>query len=106
MAKSDDKPAADSSRRLRPGDLVQRVPWSELRKQMVTSIGTAFGVLIGFVWTGVVTQAFTAAGLIVAGSVTGWGSWIGVAFGAVLVTIISVFALVIIARYQAKQPQK
>lgn len=106
VAKSDDKSTAESSRRLRPGDLVQKVPWSEIRKQMVTSIGTAFGVLIGFVWTGVVTQFFVAAGLIVAGSVTGWGSWIAFAIGAIIVTFVSVVALVIISRYQAKQTQK
>jgi hypothetical protein len=105
VARSDDK-STDSSRRLRPGELVQKVPWSEIRRQMVTSIGTAFGVLIGFVWTGVVTQAFTAAGLIVAGSVPGWGAWFLIVIGAIIVTFISVVALVIISRYQAKQTQK
>lgn len=106
VAKSNDKSTVDSSRRLRPGELVQKVPWSEIKRQMITSIGTAFGVLIGFVWTGVVTQAFVAAGLIVGGSVTGWGSWLAFAIGAIVVTFISVVALVIISRYQAKQTQK
>jgi hypothetical protein len=105
VARSDDK-STDSSRRLRPGELVQKVPWSEIRRQMVTSIGTAFGVLIGFVWTGVVTQFFVAAGLIVGGSVTGWGSWFMFAIGAIIVTFISVIGLVIFSRAQAKQTQK
>lgn len=105
VARADDKSAAESSRKLRPVALVQKVPWSDMRKQMITSISTAFGVLIGFVWTGVVTQAFVAANLIVAGSVTGWGSWFAYAIGAIIVTFISVIALVIISRYQAKPTQ-
>lgn len=107
VAKPDDKSAADS-RRLRAIELAQKLPWlrSEVRKQTVASLGTAFGVVIGFVWTQVVIQAFVAAGLIVSGSVTSWLSWIGFVLGAIVVTFVCVLGILLVARSQGKAQEK
>jgi cytochrome c oxidase subunit IV len=107
VAKPDGKSGVDS-RRLSPIELAQKLALarSEVRRQTVASLGTAFGVVIGFVWTQVVTQAFVAAGLIVSGSVTNWLSWIGFALGAIVVTFICVLGMLITARSQGKAQEK
>jgi hypothetical protein len=106
VAKAEDKSGSESQRRIRPLDLVQKVPWSEIRKQMATSLSVAFGALIGFMWQSVVFQAFTVAGVITSSGITNWGSWIVYAFGAVAVTFIAVIMILVIARTQAKAQQK
>jgi len=35
----------------------------EIRKTIATSLGTAFGIVIGMVWTQVVLSAFATAGI-------------------------------------------
>jgi hypothetical protein len=95
-------------KRLNPLELGGRVPWFEIRRQMVTSLATAFGVVIGFVWTQVVVQAFTTAGLIINGSIpTGnWGNWFGFALGAVIVTFMCVIGMLLMARAQTRMAEK
>jgi hypothetical protein len=36
---------------------------SEIRKTTATSLGTAFGIVIGMIWTQVVTSGFNTAGI-------------------------------------------
>lgn len=105
MSDSDEKSTRDRLRKA-PGDLLGRLPWSEIRRQMLTSLGVAFGALIGFMWTSVVQQAFTVAGIITPAGITSWGNWIGYAVGAVIVTFFAVIMLIVIARGQAKIQQK
>jgi hypothetical protein len=106
VAKSEQKAESESQRRIRPLDLVQKVPWSEIRKQMATSLSVAFGALIGFMWQDVVKQAFIMAGAITVSGVTSWGGWFAYAVGAVFVTFIAVIMILLIARTQAKAQQK
>jgi uncharacterized membrane protein len=90
----------------RPQVILQKVPWSEIRKQMLTSLGVAFGALIGFMWTNVVQQLFYVAGVIPGTGIHDLGAWFVYAFGAVVVTFISVIMLILLARSQAKAEQK
>jgi hypothetical protein len=106
VSDSDEKSARDRLRKYAPGELVGRVPWSEIRRQMITSLGVAFGALIGFIWTSVVQQAFVVAGIITPLGITNWANWIGYVIGAVAVTFFSVIMLILLARGQAKAQQK
>ena len=101
MTGSDDK-----SKKFVPQHIIQKVPWSDIRKQMITSLGVAFGALIGFMWTGVVQQAFVAMGVIISGSVNGWAGWVAYACGAIVVTFVAVIMMLVIARSQAKPEEK
>ena len=85
---------------------VQKIPWSDIRRQMITSLSVAFGALIGFMWQSVVQQAFTVAGVITSTGIHDWASWIAYAVGAIAVTFIAVIMILIIARGQAKTEQK
>jgi uncharacterized protein involved in cysteine biosynthesis len=97
---------SEDSKRPRPLDLVQKVPWSDIRRQMVTSLSVAFGALIGFMWQSVVQQAFVVAGIITSTGIQNWFAWLGYAIGAVVVTFIAVIMILLIARGQAKAQQK
>jgi hypothetical protein len=104
VSDSDEKSTRDRLRKYTPGELVGRVPWSEIRRQMITSLGVAFGALIGFVWTNVVQQAFFVTGILGPSGIT--TNWFAYAFGAVLVTFFAVIMLLVLARGQAKTQQK
>jgi hypothetical protein len=106
VSDSDEKSTRDRLRKYTPGELVGRVPWSEIKRQMVTSLGVAFGALIGFIWTSVVQQAFVVAGIITPAGITNWANWFGYAIGAIVVTFISVIGLILITRWQPKTQQK
>ncbi|WXG46835.1 MAG: DUF5654 family protein [Candidatus Atabeyarchaeum deiterrae] len=108
MSDSEEKSTRDRLKKYVPTDVLQKVPWSEVRKQMITSIGTAFGITIGFVWTQVVVQAFNAMGILTSNSLApGQGlQWLLFAFGAVMVTIVCVYGMLLVAKRQAKEPQK
>jgi len=105
VSDSDDRSARDRLRR-QSQDILGRVPWSDIRRQMITSLGVAFGALIGFMWTSVVQQLFTVAGVITSTGIHDLGSWFLYAFGAIVVTFISVIMLLLLARGQVKSEEK
>jgi hypothetical protein len=75
----------------------------EIRKTIATSLGTAFGIVIGIVWTQVVLSAFATAGIsltVVGGTWLEWGIF---AITAVIVTLICVIAIVFIGRWGGKE---
>lgn len=75
----------------------------EIRKTIATSLGTAFGIVIGMVWTQVVLSAFATAGIsltVVGGTWLEWGIF---AITAVIVTLICVIAIVFIGRWGGKE---
>lgn len=79
------------------------VTMSEIRKTIATSLGTAFGIVIGMIWTQVVLSAFTTGGIpltAVGGTWTQWGYFV---ITAVVVTLICVIAIVMIGRWGGKQ---
>ncbi|KPQ42174.1 MAG: hypothetical protein MPEBLZ_03260 [Candidatus Methanoperedens nitroreducens] len=48
---------------------------SEIRKTMGTSLGTAFGIVIGMVWTQVVLSAFATGGIPLTTTGGTWSQW-------------------------------
>jgi hypothetical protein len=92
--------------RKQSADLFGKIPLSEIRRQLITSLGVAFGALIGFMWQSVVQQLFTVAGVITSSGIHDFGSWVLYAFGAIVVTFISVIMLLLLARGQVKAEEK
>lgn len=82
---------------------MSEVTIGEIRKTIATSLGTAFGIVIGMVWTQVVLSAFATAGIsltVVGGTWLEWGIF---AITAVIVTLICVIAIVFIGRWGGKE---
>lgn len=76
---------------------------SEIRKTMGTSLGTAFGIVIGMVWTQVVLSAFATGGIPLTTTGGTWSQWGLFVVTAVIVTIICVIAIIMLSRWGGKQ---
>ena len=76
---------------------------SEIRKTTATSLGTAFGIVIGMIWTQVVLSAFNTAGISLTGPGGTWTQWSYFVITAVVVTLICVVAIVMIGRWGGKK---
>lgn len=76
---------------------------AEIKKTIATSLGTAFGIVIGMIWTQVVLSGFATAGISLTMAGTTWGQWAMFVVTAVIVTIICVVAIVLISRWGGKK---
>ncbi len=76
---------------------------SEIKKTMATSLGTAFGIVIGMVWTQVVLSAFATAGIPLTSTGGTWSQWSIFVVTAIVVTIICVVAIVMLSKWGGKQ---
>ena len=79
------------------------VTMAEIRKTIATSLGTAFGIVIGMVWTQVVLSAFATAGMPLTTTGGTWFQWSLFIVTAVIVTLICVVAIVFIGRWGGKE---
>ncbi len=76
---------------------------SEIRKTMAASLGTAFGIVIGMVWTQVVLSAFATAGISLTSTGGTWSNWGTFVVIAIVVTLICVIAIVMLSRWGGKK---
>jgi hypothetical protein len=76
---------------------------SEIKKTMAMSLGTAFGIVIGMIWTQVVLSAFATAGIPLTTTGGTWSQWGIFVFTALIVTIMCVVAIVMLSRWGGKQ---
>ncbi len=76
---------------------------SEIRKTTATSLGTAFGIVIGMIWTQVVLSAFATGGIPLTATGGTWMQWSYFVITAVVVTLICVVAIIMIGRWGGKQ---
>ena len=76
---------------------------NEIRKTMATSLGTAFGIVIGMVWTQVVLSAFATGGIPLTSTGGTWSQWGIFVFTAIIVTIMCVIAIVMLSRWGGKE---
>jgi hypothetical protein len=76
---------------------------AEIRKTIATSMGTAFGIVIGMVWTNVVLGAFTTAGARLTTTGGTWLQWTQFVIVSIIVTILCVLAIVLIGRWGGKR---
>jgi len=79
------------------------VTMTEIRRTVATSLGTAFGIVIGMVWTQVVLSAFATAGIPLTEIGGTWFDWGMFVITAVIVTLICVVAIVLIGRWGGKE---
>lgn len=83
--------------------MVEKISIWEIRKTIATSMGTAFGIVIGMVWTQAVLGIFAAAGVQLT---VGTPSWTGVAsfiITAIIVTVVCVVAIVYLGKWGGKE---
>ena len=85
------------------GENMAEVSRSEIKKTMATSLGTAFGIVIGMVWTQVVLSAFATGGIPLTTTGGTWAQWSYFVITAVIVTLICVFAIIMLGRWGGKQ---
>ena len=81
----------------------KKVTMAEIRKTVATSLGTAFGIVIGMIWTNVVLGAFATAGIpltTTGGTRLEWSTFVIV---AIIATIICVIAIVFIGRWAGRE---
>ncbi len=76
---------------------------TEIRKTTATSLGTAFGIVIGMVWTQVVLSGFATSGIPLTSTGGTWTQWSYFVITAVVVTLICVVAIIMIGRWGGKQ---
>ncbi|MGC9346004.1 MAG: DUF5654 family protein [Candidatus Bathyarchaeales archaeon] len=81
----------------------KKVTMAEIRKTIATSLGTAFGIVIGMIWTNVVLGAFVTAGIPLTTTGGTWFEWIYFVIVAIIVTIICVIAIVYIGKWGGKE---
>lgn len=76
---------------------------SELRKTVATSLGTAFGIVIGMIWTNVVMSGFATAGVNMMVTGSNWMQWSIFVVTAIVVTVMCVILIVLIGRWGGKK---
>ncbi len=76
---------------------------TEIRKTIATSMGTAFGIVIGMVWTQVVLSAFATGGIPLTAVGGTWTQWSYFVITAVFVTLICVVAIIMLGKWGGKQ---
>ena len=72
---------------------------SEIKKTMATSLGIAFGIVIGMVWTQVVLSAFNTANIPLTTTGGTWSQWGIFVVTAIIVTVICVIAIILLSRW-------
>ncbi|MDD5503487.1 MAG: DUF5654 family protein [Candidatus Thermoplasmatota archaeon] len=89
--------------------MVEKVSASEIRKTIATSMGAAFGIVIGMVWTNVVMAMFAAANIRLAvgsaGEPVTWLSILKFAVVAIAITLVCVMIIVYLGKWGNKPPK-
>ena len=80
----------------------KRISVGEVRRTIATSLGTAFGLVIGFLWYTVVTGGLKVAGVNTAIDTIDLKNWIGYMITAVVLTVVLVVLIVVISRWGNK----
>lgn len=76
----------------------KKVTMAEIRKTVATSLGTAFGIVIGMIWTNVVLGAFVTAGIPLTTTGGTRFQWMYFVIVAAIVTVVCVIAIIFIGR--------
>ena len=77
---------------------------AEVRKTIASSLGTAFGFVIGLVWSQVVLGGFTVAGvsLTTQSAIGNWGGWGIFMVTALVVSVFMILLIILISRWGSK----
>jgi uncharacterized membrane protein len=86
----------------------RKVPLSEVRKTIATSLAAAFGFVIALLWNTVVQSGFATAGIPL-GTTATQGNWTGWAYfvvSAIVLTVVMVVFILLVSRLAGKEPEK
>ena len=82
----------------------RKISVGEIRRTIATSLGAAFGFVIGLLWSNVVLFGVATAGINLSpGSANGnWGGWAYFVVTAVVITLVMVVLIVVVGRWGSK----
>lgn len=80
----------------------KKISVAEVRRTISTSLGTAFGFVIGLLWNSVVVGGLKVAGVDPTLSTYNLGSWAGYLITAIVLTVVMVVFIIIISRWGNK----
>ena len=82
----------------------RKVSVAEVRKTIASSLGTAFGFVIGLVWSQVVLGGFAVAGvnLTAQNALGNWGGLAAFVVTALVLTVAMVILIIYISRWGSK----
>jgi len=82
----------------------RRISAGEIRRTIATSLGAAFGFVIGLLWSNVVLFGIATAGINLSpGNAAGnWGGWAYFVITAVVITLVMVVLIVVVGRWGGK----
>ncbi len=75
---------------------------SEVRRTIATSLGTAFGFVIGLLWNQVVTGGLKVAGVNTNITDITFSGWAGFLITAIILTVVMVVFIILISRWGNK----
>ena len=74
----------------------------EVRKTIATSLGTAFGFVIGLLWNSVVMGGLKVGGIDTTFATINMSGWIGYLITAIVLTLVMVVLIIVISRWGSK----
>jgi hypothetical protein len=80
----------------------KKISLGEVKKAIATSLGAAFGIVIGFLWYTVVIGGLKVAGVNTSLDTINLKNWIGYIIASVVLTVVLVVMIVVISRWGNK----
>jgi len=83
----------------------RKISMGEVRKTIATSLGAAFGFVIGLLWSNVVFFGVATAGINLSpGSAAGnWVGWAYFVVTAVVITVVMIVLIIVVGRWGGKE---
>jgi len=75
---------------------------SEVRRTIATSLGTAFGFVIGLLWNSVVMGGLKVGGIDTTFTTINLSGWFGYLITAIVLTVVMVVLIIVISRWGNK----
>ena len=80
----------------------KRISVGEVKKAIATSLGAAFGIVMGFLWYTVVIAGLKVAGVNTSIDTVNLKNWIGYLITSIVLTVVLVVMIVLISRWGNK----
>jgi hypothetical protein len=80
----------------------KKISLGEVKKAIATSLGAAFGIVIGFLWYTVVTGGLQVAGVKTSLADINLNNWVVYMITSVVLTVVLVVMIVLISRWGNK----
>lgn len=74
----------------------------EVRRTIATSLGTAFGFVIGLLWNSVVMGGLKVAKVDTTFQTINFEGWIGYLITAIVLTVVMVLLIIVVSRWGSK----